>query len=336
MAPELAGKQLVVTECGRDKVENRGQAGWKLSCTAAEYLADLRCYSRLLDAYPNVVGATVYQVGAIARQWKPFDVTPVWPTVVSEYAAVVTPPVIPPPVGVPMFPVIGKTFFVAGFKDYLKSVKPFAGLKYIVVHHTAVPTATTWVTYSQEYWARQLANYYYGQGWTAMPHLFISDRGILVQNPLTIPGRGVAGHNQDAIHIETVGNFMIAPPLGATLSNLAEACAALIRWAGLDIGGLTYHRALQTAYTDCPGNAFVAIWGNFQALVNAILAPSPPPHQAMPEDETATDAPTLVQKCRYWLEESIRQDEAGQLGLARETRYSLVKLFYRLENALQT
>jgi hypothetical protein len=146
----------------------------------------------------------------------------------------------------------------------------------------------------------------------------------------------VAGHNQDAIHIETVGNFMIAPPLGATLSNLAEACAALIRWAGLDIGGLTYHRALQTAYTDCPGNAFVAIWGNFQALVNAILAPSPPPHQAMPEDETATDAPTLVQKCRYWLEESIRQDEAGQLGLARETRYSLVKLFYRLENALQT
>jgi murein DD-endopeptidase MepM/ murein hydrolase activator NlpD len=38
-----------------------------------------------LDAYPNVVGATVYQVGAIDPKWKPFDVTAIWPQVVSEY-----------------------------------------------------------------------------------------------------------------------------------------------------------------------------------------------------------------------------------------------------------
>jgi len=94
--PYLDGKQLVVTECGRDVVEMgkdaqgnviyKGKAGWKLTCTAAEYMADLRAYSRLLDAYPNVVGATVYQVGAIDDQWKPFDVTAIWPQVVSEYA----------------------------------------------------------------------------------------------------------------------------------------------------------------------------------------------------------------------------------------------------------
>lgn len=86
MVPELAGKQLVITECGRDQVEGHGQAGWKLTCTALEYKADLRAYSRLLDAYPQVMGATVYQVGAISHEWKPFAVDSIWPTVVGEYS----------------------------------------------------------------------------------------------------------------------------------------------------------------------------------------------------------------------------------------------------------
>ena len=236
-----------------------------------------------------------------------------------------------------MFPYVGKTFHIAGFTEHLKGATPFAGLKHIVVHHTAVPTAATWLKYSQAYWAKQLADYYYGQGWTAMPHLFVSDRGILVENPLSIPGRGVTGHNTDSIHIETVGNFMQGAPSGPTRDNLVAACAALLQWAGLDIGGLTHHRALQTMYTDCPGDAFVAVWAGFQNSVNVMLSPPLPPlpHQGMPEDEAATDAQTLAAKCRWWLEESIRQDEAGQLGVAKATRYSLIKLFYRLENAMK-
>jgi murein DD-endopeptidase MepM/ murein hydrolase activator NlpD len=89
--PELAGKQIVVTEAGRDIVEGKGKAGWQLSCDATTYLADLRAYSRLLDAYPNVLGATVYQVGAISQQWKPFGVSGIWPQVVSEYGGVIMP-----------------------------------------------------------------------------------------------------------------------------------------------------------------------------------------------------------------------------------------------------
>jgi hypothetical protein len=237
-----------------------------------------------------------------------------------------------------MFPVIGKTFFVAGFKDYLKTIKPFTGLKYIVVHHTAVPTAATWLAHSQDYWAKQLSDYYYRQGWTAMPHLFISDRGILVENPLSLPGRGVAGHNQDSIHIETVGNFMTAPPVGATLSNLAEACAALLKWAGLDIGGLTYHRALQMAYTDCPGNAFVAMWGDFHALVNAILAPTPVLPPDLPSNETTEDPAILAQKLRWWFEEALRAYKAGNDGRFEQIAEDLVDqqkgLLYRLEGLL--
>lgn len=91
MAPELAGKPIVITECGRDQVEGHGQAGWKLSCDGPTYLGDLRCYSRLLDQCAYVVGATVYQAGAIDPQWKPFDVTAIWPQVVSEYEGVPMP-----------------------------------------------------------------------------------------------------------------------------------------------------------------------------------------------------------------------------------------------------
>jgi hypothetical protein len=234
-----------------------------------------------------------------------------------------------------MFPYIGKTFLPTGFEAYLKTVRPFAGLKWVVVHHTASPTATTWLKYSQEYWAKQLADYYYGHGWTEMPHLFISDRGILVENPLNLKGRGVIGHNQDSIHIETVGNYMAEPPSGPTLDNLVAACAALLKWAGLGIGGLTNHRTLQAAFTECPGDAFLAVWGPFQAKVNAILSPAPPVHEGLPEDETATDAATLAQKCRFWLEEMQRQTQAGNLAYAERIRLSLIQLLYRLEGILK-
>jgi hypothetical protein len=84
IVPALGGKAIVITECGRDVVEGRGKPGWQLSCTPAEYLADLRAYARLM-AYSNVAGGVVFQVGAIGNTWKAFNAAPVWPTVVSEY-----------------------------------------------------------------------------------------------------------------------------------------------------------------------------------------------------------------------------------------------------------
>lgn len=86
LVPQLAGKPIVITECGRDVVEGHGKPGWQLTCDGPTYLADLRAYSRLLDSAPNVVGATVYQVGAIDPQWKTFAVDSIWPTVVGEYS----------------------------------------------------------------------------------------------------------------------------------------------------------------------------------------------------------------------------------------------------------
>lgn len=62
-------------------------------------------------------------------------------------------------------------------------------------------------------------------------------------------------------------------------------------------------------------------------------APDPVEPEPLPNDETAIDVPTLAEKTRWWLEELIRQLEAGKLERARDIRYSLVELMSRLEQA---
>jgi hypothetical protein len=67
----------------------------------------------------------------------------------------------------------------------------------------------------------------------------------------------------------------------------------------------------------------------------------PGPVGPLPEHEPKASAAVLADKVRWWLEESIRQDEAGNPARAAAIRYSLVKLdgqglMYRLENVLKS
>jgi hypothetical protein len=59
----------------------------------------------------------------------------------------------------------------------------------------------------------------------------------------------------------------------------------------------------------------------------------------LPEDETATDAATLADKVRWWMEEYARQLETGNTARALAILYSLIKLdgglLYRLERMLK-
>jgi len=86
LVPQLAGKPVVVTECGRDVVEGRGQPGWKRTCDPATFLADLRTYNTLLERFPNVLGATVFSTPGPGGAWSDFDPSPVWPSVVASYS----------------------------------------------------------------------------------------------------------------------------------------------------------------------------------------------------------------------------------------------------------
>lgn len=92
--PELAGKRIVITECGRDVVEERGFHGWKhdKDLDVDGYLTELAELGRLYDACPQVVGACVFTVGGFG--WGDFDVSEIWPHVVAGYAepAPVEPP----------------------------------------------------------------------------------------------------------------------------------------------------------------------------------------------------------------------------------------------------
>lgn len=113
MVPELMNRQvpIVVTECGRDRVEQAGAAGWRKTCGAEEYLDDLRQYNALLMQHDNVLGACVFTGGRIYDQWRDFEVNSIWRHVVNEYSQVSPKPgpnpgPEPKPTG-PMLPIPG-------------------------------------------------------------------------------------------------------------------------------------------------------------------------------------------------------------------------------------
>jgi len=93
--PFLTNRPIVITECGRDVVEGKGYAGWQRSASPAEFLHDLSEYNKLLESFPNVLGACVFQVGSIDRKWQTYDVSSIWPQVIAQYqgGAPMPPPV---------------------------------------------------------------------------------------------------------------------------------------------------------------------------------------------------------------------------------------------------
>jgi hypothetical protein len=102
-------------------------------------------------------------------------------------------------------------------------------------------------------------------------------------------------------------------------------------WANFDIRTETFLRTFL---------ARIANEGLPQPGTAPVIPPvTPPPPAYLPESEPIMAVGKLADKCRWWLEESIRQDEAGNQARAEAIRYSLIKrnggLFYRLENALK-
>lgn len=75
MVPALRDKAIVVTECGRDAVEGRGEPGWQKTTHADQYIEDLKKYDALLCRFPNVVGGLVFLAGTwFDRKWDPYSV----------------------------------------------------------------------------------------------------------------------------------------------------------------------------------------------------------------------------------------------------------------------
>jgi hypothetical protein len=105
-------------------------------------------------------------------------------------------------------------------------------------------------------------------------------------------------------------------------------------WSGATVG-----RSDVLAGVDLPYKNHVSTFVVFQETDAEPVMPPVDPGGALPEQEPVMAVGMLADKCRWWLEESIRQDEVGNAVRAKAIRYSLIKLqsglFYRLENALK-
>jgi murein DD-endopeptidase MepM/ murein hydrolase activator NlpD len=115
LAPDkLRQVAIVVTECGRDVIQDRarhgkdpGKPGWKRTASWDEYHADLRLYAETVLDAPNVIGAHVFQAGANDHQWDAFDLAEHWPVVVAGYSTSAIPQPEPPQEEPIMLPIPG-------------------------------------------------------------------------------------------------------------------------------------------------------------------------------------------------------------------------------------
>lgn len=105
----IRGKRIAVAEIGADHlddpglpIERRGYAGWRRFLAPEQFMLWLARFGELYDAAAQELradgvtfeGAAAYQAGLPGGDWWAFDVTSIWPTVVSLYA---DPPPAPEP-----------------------------------------------------------------------------------------------------------------------------------------------------------------------------------------------------------------------------------------------
>jgi hypothetical protein len=85
LVPQLRGKKIVVTECGRDAV-NGGPGGWKRGVDDSTYISEIARYAQVLDGRL----ACVFTGGDARHGWGAFDVNDIWERVTKMYTQTVT------------------------------------------------------------------------------------------------------------------------------------------------------------------------------------------------------------------------------------------------------
>jgi hypothetical protein len=318
--PQLALMPIAVTECGRDYLEDtkKGKPGYKLTCSDDVMVGDIRKYSALMAQYPNVKGATVFQVGSSDPQWAAFDVSSLWRRVVAEYtAASVTPPA-QVVIQEPPMTIVGRCFDEQGVRHYLQEVdysnwKPTS----IWLHHTAVPTLNDWKGYEtilamKAYYDKQEWTDAQGRkhiGWGSGPHFFVAPEGIWAFTPPNEEGSHVYGFNAHSIGIEMVGNYQNNRPSGDVLEYTIWLLMVCCKQFFVAPEAIHFHRDANATYpamaTDCPGKAVTKEW--LLPKVRTIYLM----WDGMPEDEGKLPLAQRLVKVRTWNEEATRWNEQG-------------------------
>jgi hypothetical protein len=198
--------------------------------------------------------------------------------------------------------IVGKSFTPDEFEQYLHTLDfgPWRP-KFVVVHNTFLPTLEQydeWKTrrppFPDEQWMKNLVSYYRDQqGWSAGPHLIVTDEKILAFTPLTVPGTHTPSWNAISWGVETVGDFDEERFEDRERDNLVATLASLHSLMGWDpadyklgVRGLHFHKEdKRTTHKNCPGKKMKK-----PALVKAVADKM----KAMNSGEHLSDRPAEV------------------------------------------
>jgi hypothetical protein len=167
---------------------------------------------------------------------------------------------------------------VGDFAAYLNTLTDaqIAWIQGLTIHHTYIPTLAQWnktaptLEESDRRRMEGLAEYYRtdvsdgagGKGWSAGPHLFVTDHSILIGTPLTTRGIHATVCNDDRVGMEVVGDYDRVGWSAATEAFAVGAIAAILRRRKLkpnskaadNMPVVNGHRDCNSPKT-CPGKA---------------------------------------------------------------------------------
>jgi hypothetical protein len=141
-----------------------------------------------------------------------------------------------------------------------------------------------------------------------------------------------ADDNLDTIGIAFAGDFTKETPTAAALDALAKIVTVINSYLGRQCSLIGHQDIVTPHETLCPGENLESL---LAGLPGSVIAP---PAESLPSSETATDAATLKQKVRWWVESCLREHEAGNDKRCFAILYDMIRtdgkgLLYRSENA---
>lgn len=329
-ARAFAWKRIVVTEVGRDIVEGRGKAGWQLTATSEEFLADLQEFGRRYDVYPQVAGAAVYQLGSVDAKWQPFNCYGIWPDVVDSYPPKATPPPVEEDPTVPVIPYFcsQRTVFAGG-----------GAITDIVLHDTegSAQAALNW-------WKDP------NNPGRSSAHVLVTTAGQIIEvipyylaahhaGYGTIPGREGLNPNGFTLGIELEYPNAPASPTYPEV-QLAAAATVVSRWAkkySVSRDHVWTHREIDPTRRSDPRNLDV------KAFLDRVWPPAAPAW--LPSTDSATreavatgDMAQIWPKRRWWNEQAVRELEgentARALAILKDMATPVTGLDYQVETLL--
>lgn len=152
--------------------------------------------------------------------------------------------------------IVNRQLSAEQFDAYVKTLKlNVFRPQFVVLHNTGNPLLSEWGEVSEHQRMLNLEHYYRDiMGWSAGPHLFVSDRSINLFTPLTVPGVHSPSWNHVSWGVEMVGDYNTEPFGPKVEANVVAALATLHAAAGLDSSSLRLHKEDPvTTHKECPG-----------------------------------------------------------------------------------